>query len=134
MIAIDKNADTYRAKTVCKLVRMGVMCANCAFNKIANYVKKAVEIAHDTVKDVMNVDPVTDKFRSFGFHVVEINGHDYNQILDALKEADKTKDKPTAIVAMTIKGKGVSYMEDRMEWHYYIVTDELREKAMEELT
>jgi len=69
------------------------------------------------VAEVMNVDPVTDKFRAFGFHVVEIDGHDYKQILDALEEADKTKGKPTAIVALTVKGKGVSSMENKAEWH-----------------
>ncbi len=69
------------------------------------------------VKDVMNVDPVEGKFRSFGFHVVVIDGHDYTQILDALEEADKTKDKPTAIVAMTVKGKGVKIMENQVGWH-----------------
>ena len=76
------------------------------------------------VEDVMNVDPVTDKFRAFGFHVIEIDGHDYQQILDALEEADKTKGKPTAIVAMTIKGKGVKPFEGDPVWHARKVKDE----------
>jgi len=85
------------------------------------------------VEDVMNVDPVTDKFRAFGFHVIEIDGHDYQQILDALEEADKTKGKPTAIVAMTIKGKGVPFMENKVEWHGKACKPEKLDKCLSEV-
>jgi len=69
------------------------------------------------VKNVKNVDPLTDKFRAFNFHVIEIDGHNYQEILAALEEADKVKEKPTAIIANTIKGKGVPFMENKAEWH-----------------
>lgn len=67
------------------------------------------------VKEVMNIDPLGDKFRAFGWHVSEINGHDFAQILNALDE--KTEGKPKAIIGHTIKGKGVSFMENQAGWH-----------------
>lgn len=70
------------------------------------------------VRDVMPIDPVEDKWRAFGWHVLTINGHDYDQILDALDEAKRTKGKPTFIVARTLKGKGVPLFEaDMVKWH-----------------
>lgn len=71
-----------------------------------------------TVKDVMNPYPIDEKFKSFGFHTININGHDINQIIRAFNAAKTIKGKPTAIIAKTVKGKGVSFMENqvRMAW------------------
>ncbi|HEY9856112.1 MAG TPA: transketolase [Stenomitos sp.] len=69
------------------------------------------------VDDVMKVEPLADKYRAFGWHVVEIDGHDMAQILAAFAEARQTKGKPTVILAATVKGKGVSFMEDKAAWH-----------------
>ncbi len=69
------------------------------------------------VKDVMNVEPLTDKYRSFHWHVVEIDGHDMEDILRAFDEARAVKGRPTLILANTIKGKGVDFMEDVAGWH-----------------
>lgn len=69
------------------------------------------------VEDVMDIDPLADKYRAFGWHVIEIDGHDMNQILDAFDEARATEGKPSVIVANTIKGKGVPFMEDQVGWH-----------------
>jgi transketolase len=69
------------------------------------------------VKDVMNVEPLQDKYRSFGWHVVEIDGHDMSEILRAFEEARAVKGRPTVILAATIKGKGVDFMEDVAGWH-----------------
>jgi len=69
------------------------------------------------VEKVMNIDPLADKYRAFGWHVLRIDGHDMEQILAAFEEARKTKGKPTVIIADTIKGKGVSFMEDKAAWH-----------------
>jgi transketolase len=70
------------------------------------------------VKDVMDIDPVEDKWRAFNWHVRTVNGHDFGEILDALEEARRIKGKPTFIVAKTIKGKGVSLFEkDLVKWH-----------------
>jgi len=69
------------------------------------------------VADVKNIEPVVDKFKAFGFNVIEIDGHSYEEILNALDEADKVKGKPTMIIANTVKGKGVKSMENKVEWH-----------------
>jgi len=69
------------------------------------------------VKDVKNIESMKDKIKSFNFHVIEIDGHNHDEILSALNEADKIKGKPTAIIANTIKGQGVPMMEGKAEWH-----------------
>ncbi|MCK4860066.1 MAG: transketolase [Candidatus Omnitrophica bacterium] len=84
-------------------------------------------------KDVMNIDPAPDKWKAFGFKVFDINGHDMEQIADALDKADKIKGKPVMIVANTIKGKGVSFMELNYKFHGKAPDDGQFEKAMEEL-
>ncbi|MBQ7907287.1 MAG: transketolase [Clostridia bacterium] len=69
------------------------------------------------VKDVMNIMPYASKLKAFGWNVISIDGHSYEEILSAFDSAKKTKGKPTAIVASTIKGKGVSFMENQAGWH-----------------
>ena len=69
------------------------------------------------VDDVMCIDPLTDKYRAFGWHVIEIDGHDMKEILGAFKEARETKGKPSLIIAHTTKGKGIDFMEDVAGWH-----------------
>ena len=85
------------------------------------------------VEDVMNLISIKDKFNAFGWHVIEINGHDFDEIKNALKEARTIKGKPTAIVAHTIKGKGVSFMEGNYGWHGKAPNSEEYEIAMKEL-
>jgi transketolase len=84
-------------------------------------------------KEVMNIDPVSEKWRAFGWHVIEINGHDIKAIVDALNEAEKIKGKPTMIIAHTVKGKGVSFMENKVEYHGVTPTKDEYERAMKEL-
>lgn len=86
-----------------------------------------------TIEEVKSSYPIDKKFESFGFNVININGNDINQILDALEKAKNTKNKPTAIVAKTIKGKGVSFMENQVGWHGKAPNDEEYKKAIEEL-
>lgn len=69
------------------------------------------------ITEVMSPEPVADKWRAFGWHVLSIDGHDLEQIMDALNEAKTVKGKPTMIVAATVKGKGVSFMENQVGWH-----------------
>lgn len=76
------------------------------------------------VEEVMNVEPLEDKYRAFGWHVVTIDGHDMQAILDAFGEARATSGKPTVIIADTIKGKGVSFMEDQAGWHGIATKDD----------
>ena len=87
----------------------------------------------DRVSIVMEIEPVKDKWRSFGWNVMEIDGNDIPKIIDALDDAEKVKGNPTIIIAHTIKGKGVSYMEDNVDWHGKAPSKELAEQAIREL-
>ncbi len=84
-------------------------------------------------EDVMTVSPVDEKFRSFGWNVLYIDGHNFDEIVEALNKARNTEGKPTVIIAKTIKGKGVSFMEDNPGWHGKAPSDEEAKKAVEEL-
>ena len=81
------------------------------------------------VQDVMNFTPIEEKFRTFGWHVLVIDGNDMGQILGALDEAARTKGKPTAIVAHTIKAKGIPFMEDLAASHFWSPDEEELQKA-----
>jgi transketolase len=85
------------------------------------------------VEEVMPLTPLADKFRAFNWHAIEVDGHDHGQVLEAFKEAQATKGKPTAIVSHTIKGKGVSWMELNPDWHGKAPNAEQAEKAIAEI-
>lgn len=85
------------------------------------------------ITDVNSPYPIDKKFEAFNFHVINIDGNDFDQIEAAFKEARKTKGMPTAIIAKTIKGKGVSFMEDQAGWHGKAPNDEQYAQAMEDL-
>ena len=86
-----------------------------------------------TVDKVMNSYPIDEKFKAFGFNVINIDGHDFEQIRNALEEAKKCKGKPTAIIAKTIKGKGISFMENQCSWHGKAPNEQEYNTALEEL-
>ena len=85
------------------------------------------------VCDVMNVEPLDKKWEAFGWNVIKINGHSFEEILSALSEAKTVKGKPTIIIAKTVKGKGVSFMENVCGFHGKAPSDEEAKKALEEL-
>ena len=85
-----------------------------------------------TIEEVNSAAPIDKKFEAFGWHTITINGNDFDEIESALNMA-KTVDKPVAIIAKTVKGKGVSYMENAVNWHGAAPNDELYEQAMTEL-
>ena len=85
------------------------------------------------VDEVMSVYPLDKKFEAFNCHVINVDGHDFDQLRAALKEARETKGMPTVIVAKTIKGKGVSFMEDQQGWHGVAPNEEQYHAAMKEL-
>lgn len=89
------------------------------------------------VHQVMPIEPVVDKWKAFGWHVLEIDGHDMEQIIKSLQEARQLETsgdgKPVFIVAHTVKGKGVSFMENKIEWHGVAPKPEEREKAKAEI-
>lgn len=83
--------------------------------------------------DVMTVKPVDEKFAAFGWNVLVIDGHNFDEIFDAFDKARTYKEKPTAIIAKTHKGRGVSFMEDNPGWHGKAPSDEEAKQAVEEL-
>jgi transketolase len=85
------------------------------------------------VDEIMNLEPLTEKWRAFGWYTLEINGHDYEQILNAYNTVVKIKEKPQVIIAHTIKGKGVSFMENVVDFHGRAPTKEEEERALKEL-
>jgi transketolase len=85
------------------------------------------------IKDVMGLEPVAEKWQAFGWHAIKIDGHNMEEILAAYKEAEGIKDKPSIIIARTIKGKGVSFMENVVDFHGRAPTQEEAEIALKEL-
>lgn len=85
------------------------------------------------IEDVCSPYPIDKKFEAFGFHVINVDGHDFDALKAAFDEAKATKGQPTAIVAKTVKGKGVSFMENQCSWHGTAPNDEQYAQAMEEL-
>jgi transketolase len=86
-----------------------------------------------TVREVLDLEPLAQKWRAFGWAVREINGHDLEQIEDALKSVPFKIGRPSCIIAHTVKGKGVSFMENQLAWHYKSPNDEQLKRALTEL-
>ena len=100
------------------------LCLIVDYNKIQSF---------GNVKDVCDLSPLADKFRAFNWNVIEIDGHNVEEIEFAIDKFKKGSDRPTAIIANTIKGKGVSFMEGQLLWHYRNPNDEQLKQALEEL-
>lgn len=84
-------------------------------------------------EEVMNLEPLAEKWSSFGWHTINANGHDFQEVLNALEQANNVKGKPTVIIANTIKGKGISFMENNPDFHGKAPTPDQLEKALLEL-
>ena len=82
----------------------------------------------------MPSEPLDKKYEAFGWHVIKIDGHDFDQINAAFREAERTKGQPTVILAKTVKGKGISYMENNAGWHGKAPDDAQYEQGVAELT
>jgi transketolase len=100
------------------------ICAILDFNKLQ---------IDGRVSEVMSILPVAEKWRSFGWDAMEVDGHDFSQLLPALDRAEELKGKPSLIIAHTIKGKGVSFMENQAKYHGVSPTTDELERALEEL-
>ena len=85
-----------------------------------------------TTEQVVSLEPLSEKWRAFGWNVLEIDGHDMVQIISSLELAKMVKEKPTMIIAKTVKGKGISFMENQLAYHGRALTSEEMEKAREE--
>jgi transketolase len=104
--------------------RLGNLCAFVDFNKWQ---------ATGRSREVLGLDPLADKFKDFGWQVHEIDGHDHQQIFKAVSDVSMQQQKPTMVVAHTVKGKGISFMEDDNNWHYRVPTVEEVQLAKTEL-
>jgi len=104
--------------------RLGNVCAIVDYNKVQE---------NGLVSEIKNLEPLSEKWRSFGWEVLEIDGHNFKSVLGALDKFSGTKDKPFVIIANTIKGKGVSFMEGDKNWHGKAPNDEQLAKALAEL-
>ena len=86
-----------------------------------------------TIEEIIGATPLDKKFEAFGFHVLEADGHDFDSLKAAFDKAREVKGKPTVIIAKTVKGKGVSFMENNVAWHGAAPNEEQYRQAMEEL-
>ena len=109
-----------------------MFAANKGLNNLIAFVDNNNLQIDGSIMEVNSPHPIDKKFEAFGWNVICINGHDFEEIEAALTKA-ATSDKPTAIIASTVKGKGVSYMENQVGWHGSAPNDELFEQAMTEL-
>ncbi len=119
-----QEGNIWEAAMACSHYRCDNLCAVLDYNGFQ---------IDGKIKDIMNLEPVAAKWQAFGWHTIEIDGHNISEILAAYEEAKTTKGKPTIIVAHTIKGKGVSFMENVLDFHGRAPTKEEAEKALKEL-
>jgi len=97
------------------------------------FVDRNMHMIDGPVKDVMNIEPLPEKWKAFGWEVLKIDGHNMNEIAEAIEKAQKTKGKPVVVIAKTIKGKGVDFMEDQTKWHYGAIDSAMGEQAHESI-
>ncbi len=103
-----------------------------AHHKVDNilvFVDRNMHMIDGPVEEVMSVEPLTDKWKAFGWEVLVIDGHNLNEIAQAIETAHKTKGKPVVVIAKTVKGKGVDFMEDQTKWHYGAIDSALGDQA-----
>lgn len=119
------ESSNYEAMMAASQYGLDNLCATVDVNRL--------QISGFT-REVMSSDDLCEKFRSFGWHVIEVqDGNSCAQLLTAYEEAGYVKDKPVAVIAYTVKGKGVSFMEDNKSWHHGVMTQEQYEQAVREL-
>ncbi|MEW6095563.1 MAG: transketolase [bacterium] len=119
-----QEGQIWEAAMACAHYKLDNLCAFLDYNKLQ---------IDGLIAEVMSIEPVVDKFKAFGWHTIEIDGHNMKEIIQATNEAKNTKDKPTMVIAHTIKGKGVSFMEGKVGYHGVAPTKEEEEKALLEL-
>jgi transketolase len=105
-------------------LKLGQLTVIVDYNKIQSFGR---------VEEVLQLEPFADKWRACNWNVIEVNGHDHEAVTNALKQAKEHEGQPTVLLAHTVKGKGVSFMEDKLLWHYKSPDDELLHKAIAEI-
>jgi transketolase len=118
------EGSTWEAALFAPHHRLDNLVAVVDYNKIQSF---------GTVKEVLDLEPLADKWRAFGWAVREVDGHDLARVRDTLAAVPLEPGRPSAVIAHTVKGKGVSFMEDRLAWHYQSPTGEQLAQALREL-
>ena len=118
------EGSTWEAALFAPHHRLDNLTAIIDYNKIQSF---------GAVKDVLDLEPFSQKWQSFGWMVREIDGHSHEEIYKALSDVPFQDGKPSCIIAHTVKGKGVSFMENRLEWHYFFPSDDDLKEALGEL-
>jgi len=99
-------------------------------NNLIAFVDRNGLMMDGTTEQVMKLEPLPDKFRAFGWNVHVVDGHDFNALNDVIEAAWSQKDRPTMVIANTVKGKGVDFMENEIKWHYGSMDSALADKAL----
>lgn len=118
------EGSTWEAALFASHQKLDNMVAIVDYNKLQSFGR---------VREVLELEPFADKWRAFGWGVREVDGHDLSEIIRVLEDTPFERNKPSAIIAHTVKGKGVSFMEDKLEWHYKSPTPEQAGMALKEL-
>ncbi len=103
--------------------------AHFKLTNLTVFVDRNMHMIDGPVERIMGLEPLDDKWKAFGWEVIQINGNDMEQIADAIETAQKATEKPMVIIAKTVKGYGVDFMENQTRWHYGSLDSELAEKA-----
>ncbi len=127
VIVSDGECDegsTWEAILAAANWKLGNLTCIVDYNKIQSFGR---------IDEIMPLEPFAEKWRAFNWNVAEVDGHHHTEIIQALENAKKEKDRPSVIIAHTVKGKGVSFMENTVDWHYWTPTDAHRDQALAEL-
>ena len=117
----------------CMVVEASMAAAHYILDNLLLFVDHNGLQIDGKISEELSPEPISDKFRAFGWHVIEVDGHHIPDIMEALNQARRVKGQPVVIVAATTKGKGCSFMEDRVEWHGTAPNREEMDKALAEL-
>jgi len=107
--------------------------AHHRLDRVCAIMDRNMMMGDGSTEEIVALSPLVDKWRTFNWHVIEVDGHNIEQIQAAFSEADSVKERPTLVHAKTVKGKGVPFMENKPEWHDRKLTEELYEEAMKAL-
>lgn len=112
----------------------GAMAAShFKLDNLTGFIDRNKHCIDGCTEEVMAIEPIKDKWASFGWNVLEVDGHDFRQLGEAIEKAQLTTDKPTVINCLTVKGKGVDYMEGKPEWHYGGLDTKMAEEALKSI-
>jgi transketolase len=140
-LAAKLDKKSYRIYCICgdgemaegQIWEAAMLASHYKLDNVLAFVDRNKLQIDGTTESIMSLEPLADKWKAFGWNVLEIDGHSMRQILDAAKQARETKGRPTVVIAHTIKGKGVSFMENNLAFHGKSPTADETRRALREL-